>query len=553
MTADNKVMVMGLDGAAMPLIEKWSSQGHLPFFSRLMQEGTWGLLKSTPSFGSASAWPSFHTGLNPGRHGMFDFFFKPPHSYTMRWMTKRYFAGKPFWQIASDQGVKSAIVNLPVTYPAAAFKGIQVAGWMTPDTSADGFTSPQNLDAEIEKNVGKHVFAPSVKAEVNKGRYEAACRSMQNAFDYKLRLCRYLLQKNNYSIFAHAWIAHDQVGHYFWHLLDENHPRFDPELSRKYAPMVLDVYKWSDSALAELHGKYGGHLIVMSDHGHGPNTLGEPHLKSLLKETGLMKMKGGAGKKSGAFSQAVGKIFETMQGLLGRPLKRFLIANFPGLLNFALTRQNLADIDWQNTRVYTFIEPTLNLQGREPQGSVSSAEAETTLDKVEEILYSVRDTRTGKKAVEKVYRKENVYHGHFTDNAPDLLVIWNQDIVVDKLELRFEGRHIITESHYTDHRSGNHKPYGIVFAKGEGILPGLRDDTMEIIDLCPLILFLAGCRIPDNLDGKLPARIFKDSYLNERPIEYFGGDKDESDHCDYYGSKEEKKAAEKRLSDLGYL
>ncbi|MBC8278132.1 MAG: alkaline phosphatase family protein, partial [FCB group bacterium] len=116
---NKKVLILGLDGAALPLIEKWSAAGELPNFARLMNEGVWGKLKSTPSFGSASAWPSFHTGLNPGRHGMFDFFYQEKNSYNMQWMTKRYFTGKTFWETASEQNVKSTILNLPVTYPAA--------------------------------------------------------------------------------------------------------------------------------------------------------------------------------------------------------------------------------------------------------------------------------------------------------------------------------------------------------------------------------------------------------------------------------------------------
>ena len=550
---NNKVLILGLDGAALPLIEKWAAAGELPNFTRLMNQGAWGLLKSTPSFGSASAWPSFHTGLNPGRHGMFDFFYQEKNSYNMQWMTKRYFTGKTFWEIASVQNVKSAVLNLPVTYPAAPFNGYQVAGWMTPNSSAKGFTYPPALGSEIQNSLGKHLFSPSVKAEVNRGRYEAAFKSMQEIFDYKLRLCRWMMEKYEVGIFAHAWIAHDQLGHYLWHLIDPGHPRYDAELAAKYGHIALEVYKMSDRAIAGLHAKFGGNLILMSDHGHGPNPLGEPHLKSLLKETGYMTMKSGEGKKSSLFSRMVSKTFETLQGLLGRPVKRFLIANFPGLLNFALTRQNLSDVDWAQTVVYTFIEPTVNLQGREPEGIVPPEKQDQILTEIETILYSAKDTRTGQKAIEKIYRKEQVYHGPFTESAPDLLIVWKGDLVVENLELEYKGRKIVTESHYIDHRTGNHTPYGIFFAAGEAFQSGVRDDSVEIIDLCPLILHLAGCKIPDNLDGEIPKNILTDSFLKANPPEYYNSQDSGSSSEIGYSTPEEKAAAEKRLRDLGYM
>jgi len=548
-----KILILGLDGASLGLIEKWAGEGRLPYFSRLMGEGAWGLLKSTPSFGSASAWPSFYTGLNPGRHGMFDFFYREQNSYVMRWRTQRYYQGEPFWQTASKQGLKSAIINMPVTYPAEALKGIQVACWMTPNDKAKGFTYPPDLADEMRKNVGKHVFAPSVKAEINKGNYLGAGKSLRKSFEYKLKLCEYLLKKDDYDIFAHTWIAPDQVGHYFWHLLDEKHPHYDAELAEKYAGIASEIYQMCDAGLEKLHKVWGSTLIVMSDHGSGTNPLGEPHLKSLLKETGLMTMRTGEGVKAGMFSQTVSKIFEVMQGLLGRRIKRLLIANFPGLLNFALTRQNLADVDWSKTKVYTFIEPTVNLRGREPEGVVNPEEQEAVLRQVEEILSSVLDSRSGEKAVEKIYRKEEVYHGPFTEEAPDLLVIWNQNISIESLELEYQGRKIRTQTHYIDHRTGNHKPYGIYFIAGEGIKKGYKDDSVAIIDLCPLILYLSGCKIPDDLDGKLPAHLLEESVQQEYPPIYFHRADSAKSTESAYESEEDKEAAKKRLQDLGYL
>ena len=549
---NNKVIILGFDGAAMPLIEQWAEAGELPYFAQIMKEGSWGLLRSTPNFGSASAWPSFYTGLNPGRHGMFDFLYREADTYNMRWTTKRHFSGTPFWHVASDQGIRSAIINMPVTYPTEPFNGIQVAGWMTPKTSSPGFTHPAELAKEIEKSVGKHIFAPSVKAEINRGNYLGAVDSMRKTFEYKLALSAYLMDKYPVDLFCAAWIATDQAGHYFWHLIDPRHPKHDPEMARKFGDAMLEVYKMADEAVQKLHRKFGGTLLIMSDHGHGANPLGEPHLKSLLKQTGFLKMKGGAQESTSNFSRLVGKSFDALQGVLGRPIKRFLIANFPGLLDFALTHQNLADVDWSRTSVYTIAEPTLNLQGREPEGIIPPSEREPLLKQIEGILYSVRDTRTGEKAIDKIYRKEEVYQGEYLDNVPDLLIIWNPDIVVEKLEFEYNGRKIVTEAHYNDYRTGNHRPNGIFFIQGDGVKSGFKSDTPGIIDLCPTILHLCGCSIPDDLDGRFLDEFFRPEFIEHNPPRYFGSSAEDSQVPDY-STPEEKEAAQKRLRDLGYL
>jgi len=69
----NRVLVIGLDGATLDLICPWAAQGHLPILARLMAEGAHGPLESTLPPVTSPAWPSFVTGKNPGRHGVFDF------------------------------------------------------------------------------------------------------------------------------------------------------------------------------------------------------------------------------------------------------------------------------------------------------------------------------------------------------------------------------------------------------------------------------------------------------------------------------------------------
>jgi predicted AlkP superfamily phosphohydrolase/phosphomutase len=67
-----RIFIIGLDGATFDLIEPWARGGFLPNLARLMQDGSRGHLLSTLHPLSAPAWATFLTGVNQGKHGLYD-------------------------------------------------------------------------------------------------------------------------------------------------------------------------------------------------------------------------------------------------------------------------------------------------------------------------------------------------------------------------------------------------------------------------------------------------------------------------------------------------
>ena len=68
-----KAIVIGFDGMEPSLVERFMDQGFLPNFARLRAEGTYRPLKSTLPPLSPVAWSTFQTGVDPGKHSIFDF------------------------------------------------------------------------------------------------------------------------------------------------------------------------------------------------------------------------------------------------------------------------------------------------------------------------------------------------------------------------------------------------------------------------------------------------------------------------------------------------
>lgn len=79
--APKKLIILGFDGADAKLTEKWMDEGKLPNLAKLRAQGTFSPLRPTIPSQTPVSWSTFSTGLNPGRHGVFDFLKRNPKTY----------------------------------------------------------------------------------------------------------------------------------------------------------------------------------------------------------------------------------------------------------------------------------------------------------------------------------------------------------------------------------------------------------------------------------------------------------------------------------------
>src|SRR3989304_3642143 len=115
---------------------------------RLMQSGASGRLHSVPNMVTPAAWTSFSTGCNPGKHGIYYFTERVPGTYAERFIKGATRGLPPFWTLMSQDGATSAVVNVPMTYPADPVRGVMVSGMDAPSMDAPGFTHPPELVGE---------------------------------------------------------------------------------------------------------------------------------------------------------------------------------------------------------------------------------------------------------------------------------------------------------------------------------------------------------------------------------------------------------------------
>ncbi len=136
-TGKPKMVILGFDGMDPDLVREFMAQGQLPNMKRLAADGGLYDLGTTVSAESPTAWASFATGANPGKHNIYDFLVRDTASYVLDLgMVKRipgeflwdYIplkrprveslrGGESFWVTAGKAGVPSSILTVPITFP----------------------------------------------------------------------------------------------------------------------------------------------------------------------------------------------------------------------------------------------------------------------------------------------------------------------------------------------------------------------------------------------------------------------------------------------------
>ena len=117
-------LLLGIDGATFDVLDPLMRAGAMPALARLTAAGTRAVLRSTVPALTPPAWTSMVTGRGPGAHGIFDFFRK--HSATslhFGFVTSREVACPSLWSMATDAGLRSTVLNFPLTFPPPKIAG----------------------------------------------------------------------------------------------------------------------------------------------------------------------------------------------------------------------------------------------------------------------------------------------------------------------------------------------------------------------------------------------------------------------------------------------
>ncbi len=552
-----KVIVIGLDGATLDIVHPMVQRGRLPNLARLMQQGSWGPLRSTLQPSTPNAWSAFATGCNAGRHGIYDFIQRVEGSYEMRFVNGSFRRAPSIWNLLSQRGRRVGVVNVPFTYPPDKVQGYLISGFDAPGLES-GFTHPDDLYEEIVREVGRYDLRGTFPVGKRQSDYreEDVARVISN----RTKVGRYLLEHHPVDLFVLVYGSTDHVQHVFWRYM-QRHEGCDPALVQRFGSLIPHTYELVDEGLGRMLDGLDlsqTTVVVMSDHGGG-ELRGVIHLNNWLASHGWL-----AYRSTASWPALRAKLVEQAAFILRRYMKRqfrdWLKTKAGGIKDKAGSLSYFSRLDWSGTQAFSwgmYGNISLNLKGREPQGIVEPEDYDKLCDMISQALLSLKEPDSGRPLVRKVHRGRKLYSGPFIDQAPDLVIEWEDYSYYTQGNLQAPPGQIFLEKLYIESsdflHTGTHRMDGLVMLQGPGIKSGNPLDGAQIADIFPTLLYAMGEAIPRGLDGRLLTQAYKPEWLenNQPQAEKPGKEVDTNQPLDY--REEDLEEVTARLRSLGYI
>jgi predicted AlkP superfamily phosphohydrolase/phosphomutase len=351
--------VVGIDGATWTVLDPAMQFGHMPNLSRLVANGTRGVLRSMEPTSSAILWTTLATGKKPEKHGIRGFLV-PSKTGEPVPVTSNLRRTKALWNVASEGGVDVGFLGWWVTWPAEAVRGFMASDYTWPlRKSSQGFatgvdpelalpnrTYPQELMRELEPYI-------KVEAEMDVDELRRlGISALPASKGYAVRdmllkdislgdMTGYLLQRFDPSLFSVYFDGFDAFCHIFWTVYKRymsaravgEEALADLPARERAIGEALDLHlSRIDTYLGRLmaHARAEDVVLVISDHGYGDNPGGGPVLRGYGDRVprphwhtleGIVAAAGGPIREGGELKGAtVLDIAPTVLALLGLPV-----------------------------------------------------------------------------------------------------------------------------------------------------------------------------------------------------------------------------------------
>ena len=527
-----KALVLGLDGLDLGLVEQFGA-GRLPNLHALMFRGAFAELESVQPPATLPNWTTFLTGVDPARHGVFDFTTRK--GYQVRFTAGTVREAPTLFAQLDQLGLRCACLSFPGTWPPERLEhGVFVSGWDAPVAfEADrSFMWPPSLYDETVDRFGAPSFDDVDEFHADApGWTERLPGALVSRVGRKADWARWLLDRQDWDVFALYFGESDTASHYLWAQHDPDSPRRPADVSVEQRGGLQRVYEALDQAVGSLSAAAGGagvEVTVLSDHGSGGSSDKVLYLNRLLAQHGLLR-------------------FRARRGRGGAGLKEIALRRFPPYLREQLFRLGNAwlpsrlesnvrfgAIDMANTVAFSdelnyFPGIHLNLAGREPRGIVPADRKREIILRIRASLLETRDPWSGKPVFRDLIPREEIFEGPHLERAPDLLVDLHLDDGYSYNLMPSEPRYGASAAPWGQSRSaghaftgsafrklaeheklgkkgrslpGSHRSHGFMALAGPSVKPVGRVDA-HIADLSATLLRRLGLSVPSSFMGRV--------------------------------------------------
>jgi len=418
----------GIDGVPYTLIDDNSDE--FENLTAIEAEGSGGAIDSIVPPESSACWPSLTTGINPGQTGVYGFQDRENGSYDTYVPMGRDVQATRIWDRVEGAQRDATVMNVPVTFPPQESVQRMVSGFLSP--GVDRAAKPDELRRSLEEldytiDVNAKLGHDDDKSEFIEDAHETLDRRFEAFKKY--------VQADDWDLFFGVFMTTDRVNHFLF-----KHYEQDGEYKEEF----LEFYRKVDRYLGELREMLADDvtMLVASDHGF-TSLEREVHFNEWLRQEGWLDYEDD-------------------------------------------DHEELGDIS-DDTRAYSLIPGRfyINLEGREPRGSVPQEEYESVRAELREKLESLEGP-DGTPVADHVETKAGAFRGDHDDIAPDLTVIPNHGF---DLKAGFKGSDDVFG---VGPRNGMHSFDNACLFVDD---PDVRIQDADLYDIAPTILDLLDLQV----------------------------------------------------------
>ena len=531
-----QVIVIGLDGASYPQVNKWIEQGDLPTLARMKARGCAGKLLATIPCVSASSLCAMTTGQNSGKTGIFDFSKLDGSVYSFRDLKQQ-----TIWEILGDMGKKVLIAGVENTFPPKSVNGVLIGGFPLLSDEED-YTYPK----ELKKDTRGFHLPPSEYRELmsawDSKDFEKIYELVEAQLNRQEKIFFNLQKKHDYD-FTMLWLAAtDTIQHYCWERED----------------LVLKIFQKIDKLIATILASYpSADLLVVSDHGFEVMPSYQIHLNNFLIDEGYLILRGNWFRRmliylANVFAENKVAIWLRASSLRARR-KNIKRINVPShIQRQVLAKPLIPGLDRKKSVAYLAQRWGINLIKENLGGRYDQ-----TRDEIIAKLKNLKDT-VDNPLIRFVKKREELYAGPYLEQIPDIIFISETGYIPSKfLRVRFSSKLFYFISIFLGNRlttlffqffgvatqnlsqavvtkirgkkkfAAYHEMAidGIFFAYGPNFQEHNSLGTISMLDIAPSILAHFGVEAPHEMDGKIIENLFKNRpNISSSKNRYFRGE-----------------------------